>query len=632
MELTAELENKIVDAIKERVKGMDPSQGDFKERSKSQIIRLLEKSLSKVRQMPALPSEAESDKKQLEEQIQLDLIADLDTPLSIFQSVKRVIDSEDAFYTFLGSYLSNTVLPASQEIPDYKDGNLVFIKDKNEGDFTDRNIYFYFGSKSTDDTLAALSKDQLSRILDKLGPEFKWDPTRDNDGGLYYREKIQPHIKYHYFKLDKFLIQSLKIIKRESISFDREEVVDTLIDILSEIGRNESEFYNSEEYASDYGNYAAEQVDSDTLRDIKRNLEDDITDYIEKLEDLDVDEDEIKEALKESSTEEFNVSYSRVTNSIGSFVLSNEEQCDWDDFSHDKIDNQSLPYPNSINDNIALLDTEEIKSIERQVDGMTLYIRFNPSTFSYEIERFYPNLSERSIELVVDADDFASRAKKIIKREKLKNKKSGDDEVAESSFDEYQLLKSFLVNSSEISESGKKEESKISLWLSSGKDFGKDGDVAWSQGNDLYSYRTIIAKKDNKIIFINENRYSNTTTKITRFLEVEAESQGFSVEHKPESFFNTQMVEKLPSGYKEITKDLVQKIMGDSELVEMAKSLSKKDESLAWVKIAKLGARKYFEEDRVNPQILRMAASHLKDKLGPRLLLSGYRELNKFLT
>jgi hypothetical protein len=115
----------------------------------------------------------------------------------------------------------------------------------------------------------------------------------------------------------------------------------------------------------------------------------------------------------------------------------------------------------------------------------------------------------------------------------------------------------------EVAEAGKKEEERIEKWLSDQQSFGGAPDAAWANGPVLYSYNTVIAKRDKDVLYLNETKYSKTTTKLTRFLERKADlvaikqpsapggkwwARGLKVEKKPESFFKTSMPYKLDWG------------------------------------------------------------------------------------
>jgi hypothetical protein len=190
---------------------------------------------------------------------------------------------------------------------------------------------------------------------------------------------------------------------------------------------------------------------------------------------------------------------------------------------------------------------------------------------------------------------------------------------------------------------GAKEEGLIRSWLSTGESVGKDGDIIWAKGDTLYSYRTIIAKRDapSDLLYVNEKKYSRTTSKHTKYLEQIASSSGWKIEQKPEEFFNTSMPEKLPGGYRDQVRDLVNQIARDEEISEMAKALAEKHKKeaapeakalLDWTKLAKMGIKKFASDDRdapFNKNLLGLVASHLKDKFGKSVKMLTSSETQK---
>lgn len=96
-------------------------------------------------------------------------------------------------------------------------------------------------------------------------------------------------------------------------------------------------------------------------------------------------------------------------------------------------------------------------------------------------------------------------------------------------------------------EAGAKEEKSIGMWLESMEGFGKRPDAAWADGNILYSYKTVIAKRLGNKVFVNETKYSATTSKLTNAVKSIANQMGLQVVTKDEEFFGTQMMRKLGS-------------------------------------------------------------------------------------
>ena len=175
-------------------------------------------------------------------------------------------------------------------------------------------------------------------------------------------------------------------------------------------------------------------------------------------------------------------------------------------------------------------------------------------------------------------------------------------------------------------EAGAKEEALIRSWLTAGAQQGSDGDTAWTKGDLLYSYRTIIAKKADGKLFLNSTKYSKTTTKLTQFLQRLAGSI-MEVQLEPEAFFNTQMKEKLGSwqsgvSFRKVVSDLLKQILADQELVQMAQKVAqtRPDDDLSWYKVVKKAIKQYApreygdDQDPVSRSLAEIIAAKLKEK------------------
>lgn len=123
-----------------------------------------------------------------------------------------------------------------------------------------------------------------------------------------------------------------------------------------------------------------------------------------------------------------------------------------------------------------------------------------------------------------------------------------EEQLDEISYSEASISADVDMDIDDVMEGGKKEEDKTQEWLASGKGFGKEPQMAWSDGDTLYSYKTIIAKKKGKKLYVNITKYSNTTSKFVSALKRMAEQEGFEVIEKEEGYFGTSMEEKLPIG------------------------------------------------------------------------------------
>lgn len=95
-------------------------------------------------------------------------------------------------------------------------------------------------------------------------------------------------------------------------------------------------------------------------------------------------------------------------------------------------------------------------------------------------------------------------------------------------------------------EAGKKETDRVDQWLETMQAFGKPADIAWADGNLLYSYNTMIAKRLGPKLYLNETKYSNTTSKLMNHIKAAAEAMGLQITMLGEAFFGTTMEKKLP--------------------------------------------------------------------------------------
>lgn len=101
-------------------------------------------------------------------------------------------------------------------------------------------------------------------------------------------------------------------------------------------------------------------------------------------------------------------------------------------------------------------------------------------------------------------------------------------------------------------DAGKPEQSAIEKWLDAkGGSFGKQGYPAWTQGDLVYSYNTVIGKIKGDRVYVNDTKYSSTTSRLQGFLKMAAKQHGYEVEEKDEAFFKTSMPHKVePGSYK----------------------------------------------------------------------------------
>ena len=402
MELTPQLESAIIKILNEK----------YKEINKDVSISELDKDLKKV------PWDKFFEKFNANKEF-----------VSKFSALKETVGEEQA-NTFLTSFIS-LVDPnryyGSLPSKELEFASFLAPKELEETLYVwDWELKDFKINLDLEDILKKLSTKQKEDLLKKL--PFK---AVYKDGKLVaiYPTKNKKFI--FYFDLPGFLTKAQKSIEKQSkvSSIDKEQLIENLASVLIEKLEAEDQYYSSEEYAlnSDYGQYAAEGVEDKELEELLENLDENISSYVTILLEKDVSEEEIIQLLLDSSSEEYNDSYRRVDNSIGSFSLSDEEQLSADHYEDlaEFQDTSKFPYPD-LSSNLSLLDEEDLEALKKQVERNTsASISFGYNDKTGEVFLRDPSLylsDSRSIELVVDSRLFISAAKRYLKDLKVMKK------------------------------------------------------------------------------------------------------------------------------------------------------------------------------------------------------------------
>ena len=430
--LTPEQEKDLVQALNTKVTvdklklkhGFSADKSDFKERSDTQLVRLAQKFLLSGKVKPALPAPTGEEPTLFDEK-GISLV----TPASVFDALNRILGPEKMARFVKGkiSYeIKDSALPEA------------FLVEEITGELEREIDIYYFNLPASlkpfnldaGMILEGLSPEDREKILSQLTFKHAWKKNN-----LYLLEKPKGRFLNYLFDVDRFMESALHRIEAEAKDFDEDKLIEKLSEIIDEIGRSESEYFNSEEYVMGGDNvyYAEENAQHASLKDIKNNVDDTIREYIIELENLDIDEDDIKQDLIESSDESFNDSYYESNNCIGRFGLGNEEEFDFS--NHNEINEPTLPYPTSLSDNVALLSDEGASKLEGSVREMRLRLGYDHVNDCWRLGRSYLNISDnRSVELIVDEEKFISKAKRRIKDEKLKRREEVESSLRGNKF------------------------------------------------------------------------------------------------------------------------------------------------------------------------------------------------------
>ena len=335
--------------------------------------------------------------------------------VTLWDRIEQLLGPEK-FENFITPYVHLSVTPKpekgaviSLEGPTAKEITVRVWEKKNWGDSTD--------------ILKNMSPSDRNAVIKKLNfdAEFKQFSDRSGEALFAYVPVKKAYLNVE-FNADRFLKQANKRLARQSQpEVDQEELVEKLTQFFNTVGEQESEHMDTEEYAESYAEYAEEDANNSNLRDLRRNLDDDLETYVDRMKAVDIDDDQIKDLLIESAEIEFNGSN---TNSIGSTTMGEmENQIDFghyeDERYEDDIKALGLPYP-QLTANLALLTEESAKELERGVREISIDVRWDPKEDGYSVDHgmVYSN-SNNSWDFIVDPDEFMPKAKRMIKDAKL---------------------------------------------------------------------------------------------------------------------------------------------------------------------------------------------------------------------
>ena len=279
-------------------------------------------------------------------------------------------------------------------------------------------------------------KGDSNKILEQMSPaereKFikKLDlPARWEDGELIADVPNPKRWFNVYLQRDKFLDRAEQVLNlpAKKAGVNKEELIENIVEVLDKEAQQAAEHYADEQYVVDsYGEYTTDDARNRSFSDMIDNLDDDIKEYVEKLQELEVDEDDITKMLIESAEDEYTDSHYTSTNSIGSFLSDGEEELEiQDDWFNDA---SKFPYPGDLDANLELLDDEDIEKIRRGMSEGSVRFRKNEKTGTWTTSYMYCYPGQRGVELIVKDSKFISKAKRVMKDKKLERKRSLKDE------------------------------------------------------------------------------------------------------------------------------------------------------------------------------------------------------------
>jgi hypothetical protein len=423
--------NEIVKLLNERYARTAPEYArprheDFKfgNKAKEKFKGKIRTFLSKAKSLPAPKEESEDS--------QLSLLPAA-TPIEIYSSLEHLLGPEK-MGKFVGSFVHSEI----KDSPEPEENTFFTIEGPNE-----KEIYMSVAgwdlstvSEITTDHpetkygnfLDYISDEDRNDIVSKLDFDAEWKQYSDKSGyALHVKAPLTKGYLTYSFNLPEFIDAAKKRLAREQSTqdIDRDELIEKIAEIIDRYAEQESEYQKSDEARlEDADNYPAEDAANNSLPEMKRNLDDEIVEYIDKLESFGVDEDDIKEALIDSGENEVTGIY-RVDNAIGSYSCRSEDQIDWSDHRtpEDWLKEAGLPYTESLNDNIALLDDDEVEKLKKSLRECSARIEWDNSLDGYSLRYVDIWLGDNdSVSLIVDPQKFISKAKRMIKDKKLEKK------------------------------------------------------------------------------------------------------------------------------------------------------------------------------------------------------------------
>jgi len=316
------------------------------------------------------------------------------------------------------------------------------------------SAYEKFSSDSnefSDEILRRLTAQDRKALIKKFDFDADWKQYSDkSDWRLSATVPVKKVFLALSFQLDKFLPAARKRLEREETQIDeeaKEVLIEKLTGFFNAIGIQEQAAGEDEDLlAENYADYAEEDAKGRSLKELKDQLDSDITEYIERLEALGIDEDAIQEALIESGESEFSQTHYRVDNTIGYSSCPSEEEVQFDDPGRyeDEMAAAGLPYPQDLNANLSLLDAADLEELKRKVTEMSIRFGRDEASDGYRVQDGTVYFGDdRSFHLVVQEDMFFSKAKRLLKDAKLE-KRGTQKRVASVDPDEFPLLAKVL--------------------------------------------------------------------------------------------------------------------------------------------------------------------------------------------
>jgi hypothetical protein len=300
-----------------------------------------------------------------------------------------------------------------------------------------RSLYtFSFEDHGIDsqEALGAMSKANRKEVLDALGfkAQYQEKDSEHKHAGLWaeYAVKPLPLLQgVHLGNLEKDLTNALDVVNVEAPE-GLYEILETFFEGV--LKAEEAHYDNDDNLIDRYGDYVGEELNTkDLSRYVKEkspHWDDSVTQTVERLMALEVEDDVILELLKDSAEDEVHRGHHYRDNSIASQPLPDEEEIYSSTFEHEwerYEDAANTPFPKSLNKNLALLSPEQIKQLNRNA----IYIKPNEQGFP-EVRYGHVYVgSDVTIELIVDPSKFVSAARRVFQEEARKRKGRGKPKV-----------------------------------------------------------------------------------------------------------------------------------------------------------------------------------------------------------
>lgn len=285
--------------------------------------------------------------------------------------------------------------------------------------------------EDSEDILKKMSPEERNWFLKKLNFPVVWTDPEEGNIGLRGRFPAQKKVFNAKFDMKNFLNQAKKIVERPQKGLvDKEKLIEDLAELLDEKCEQEERYANDPESQSDEMGYASENAKDRGLAEIIKDIDDDnVLQYIDRLQGRGVEDDEIRDMLVETADEEFNDSYHRTSNAINSYPLSSEAEVyvEEPDRLDDWVQDPKWPYPGDFNANLALLNEDDIAQLEKSVNEGSLDCGWDESKHQYVLKRLSVYLSDqRSIETIVNPKKFILQASRKLKDLMMESESSAE--------------------------------------------------------------------------------------------------------------------------------------------------------------------------------------------------------------